>query len=343
MDRPTRIAVVGPVDDRLLGDLRQLPLRPEVRACRSLTIDTEALLHFQPEVLLLAFDDEPSEEVGALRVLRQLWPGVAVIVVVAPAHEIAIAPLAQKLHALLLVYPDTPGQLAAILEQARHGGDRPHADAFLDLARGVADEINNPLMFVSGYLQLLRAGLQGEDRTRRDQVAAAMSGVARIEASVARLRLLTAAANGPRARGEVDLGAVLREQLAMAPRSDGTATVAGADGAHVVRGDREQLTAGVAALLRFADELAAAGASAQLRVDGGEGSRRLQLLAGGPALAQWQLPSSFEPYSPRRALRGQSAGLGLFLVQTIVLGHRGQATVRRLGDGGLQFDFVLPA
>ena len=48
MDRPTRIAVVGPIDDRLLGDLRQLPLRPEVRACRSLTIDTEALLHFQP-------------------------------------------------------------------------------------------------------------------------------------------------------------------------------------------------------------------------------------------------------------------------------------------------------
>jgi hypothetical protein len=42
-------------------------------------------------------------------------------------------------------------------------------------------------------------------------------------------------------------------------------------------------------------------------------------------------------------LRGQGHGLCLFLAQTIVLGHRGQATARRLGDGSLQVDFVLPA
>lgn len=343
MDQPTRIAVVGPVHEHLAGDLRRLPLRPEVRACRGLTVDTEALLRFQPDVLLLAFDDEPSEEVGALRVLRQLWPGVAVVVVVAPEHEVAIAPLARQLHALVLVYPDTPGQLAAVLEQARHGGDRPRAESFVDLARGVADEINNPLMFVSGHLQLLRSNLQAPERDRRDQADAALAGVTRIAAAIERLRLLATAADGPRHRGEVDLAAVLAARLAAAPRRDGTAAVAVGDGPHTVPGDAEHLAALVQGLLQFADELAAAGATAELRLETAGAARRLRVTAAGSVVQAWQLPHSFEPYYPARALRGQSAGLGLFLAQTVTLGHRGQATARRTAEGALQLDFVLPA
>lgn len=343
MDRPARIAVVGPVDERLVGDLRQLPLRPEVRACRGLTVDSETLLRFQPDVLLIAFDDEPSEEIGALRLLRQLWPGVAVVVVVAPALEVATAPLARQLHALLLVYPDTPGQLAAILEQARLGGDRPRADTFVDLARGVADEVNNPLMFVSGHLQLLRNNLQAPERDRRDQIDAALAGVARIVASVDRLRLLANAANGPQARAEVDLAALVAELLDEQPRGASTATVVVGDGPHVVRGDRVHLQALLRSLLQFADELTAAGSPGQLRLEAVGDARRVRLVTTGSFVANWQLPHSFEPYYPARALRGQSSGVGLFLAQTVALAHRGQAIARRLADGSLQLDFVLPA
>src|SRR5688572_32750749 len=49
---------------------------------------------------------------------------------------------AVRLHALVLPFPDAPGQLAAILEQARQHSERPRADVFVDLARGVADEID---------------------------------------------------------------------------------------------------------------------------------------------------------------------------------------------------------
>ncbi|MEC7726263.1 MAG: ATP-binding protein, partial [Planctomycetota bacterium] len=59
-------------------------------------------------------------------------------------------------------------------------------------------------------------------------------------------------------------------------------------------------------------------------------------------LATWQLPNTFEPFYPQRLIRGQSHGLGLFLAQTVVHGHRGQATARRQADGGLQLDFMLP-
>jgi signal transduction histidine kinase len=344
MDRPARIAVVGPVDDRLAGELRALPLRPEVRVCSSLVTDSEVLLRLQPDVLMVGLPAEPAEEIGALRLLRQLWPALGVVVVTRAERELLDAPVAAKLHALLLVYPDAPGQLAAIVEQARVGSDRPRADVFVDLARGVADEINNPLMNVAGQLQLLRAGLQAlPERDRRDQVAAALAGVARIAAAVERLRLLSAAAGGPRRRDDVDLAAVLRAAIGARSRRDAVAPVAIGDGAHVVRGDGEQLEPAVQALVRFADDLVAAGGTGELALDTVDDAQRLRVHAGGTALAGWQLPHTFEPYYPFRVLRGQAAGLGLFLVQTVVLGHRGQATARRQPDGALLVDFVLPS
>jgi signal transduction histidine kinase len=344
MDRPVHIAVVGTVDDALLGDLRQLPLAPSARAFRSLVADSEALARFEPDVLLVAFGAEAAEEIGALRLLRQLWPNVALVLVTTADHELQDAPLAARLRAQLLVYPDTPGQLAAAIEQARLGGDRPRPDTFLDLARGIADEINNPLMFVAGHLQLLRASFEATAADQsRDQVQNALAGVARIQAAVDRLRLCSQAANGPRQRVPIDLAALLRAASGERTQVVGRAWIELLPGEALLTGDREQLTAAIAALVRFADELATAGATVRLELAPLPKAPRLQLLASGAAVAGWHLPLSFEPYYPSRALRGHSPGLGLFLVQAVMLGHRGQATVRRLADGALQFDFVLPA
>ena len=345
MDRPLRIAVVGPVDDRLVGDLRQLPLQPEVRPSASLVSDTEAMARFQPDLLLIAFGADAGEEVGALRLLRQLWPALGVVLVTTADRELTDAPLAGRLRAQLLVHPDAPGQLAAAIEQARLGSDRPRPEVFVDLARGIADEINNPLLFVSGHLQLLRAGFASAvERDRRDQVAAALQGIDRIQAAVDRLRLLSQAANGPRRRERVDLNTLLTAALAT---RDGDAAqqarIEAPSGEQFVTGDPDHLAAALRAIVRFADELAAAGADARLQLEAIGAGRRLRLRAGGPAVAGWQLPHTFEPFYPARALRGQSQGLGLFIAQTVVLGHRGQATARRLGDGTLQLEFVLPA
>src|SRR5688500_9537624 len=172
MDRAVRIVVAGPVDDRLLASLRQLPLRPEVRPSPSVLADSEAIMRFQPDLLLLGLARDDAEEVGAVRLLQQMWPSLGVVLVAEPERETLLAPLAVRLHALVLPFPDAPGQLAAILEQARQHSERPRADVFVDLARGVADEINNPLQVVAGQLQLLRASFdpaQAQERNRRDQ------------------------------------------------------------------------------------------------------------------------------------------------------------------------------
>ncbi len=345
MERSVRIAVVGPVDDRLVGDLRQLPLHPEVRTSSSLVRDSDGLLRQQPDVLVIGLGEAPEEEIGALRLLRQLWPTLGVVLVTSAALEVSQTPLAKRLHALLLVYPDSPGQLAAIIEQARLLSDRPRAEVFVDLARGIADEINNPLMFASGHLQLLRASFEGlPERSRRDQVAAVLAGIARITASVDRLRSLSQAANGPRRREPVDLALLLQNARDQTDLGEGEqAAMQIEPGPHVMRGDVDQLTLAMAEVVRFADDLAKSGATSVLHLYGGDQAQTVSVVATGSALASWQLPTTFEPYYPSRALRGQSQGLGLFLLQTVVLGHRGQATVRRRPDGALHFDFVLPA
>ncbi len=343
MERPLRIVVAGPVHDRLVGDLRQLPLRPEVRPVATLLADAEVVLRAAPDLVLVAFGPSAEEELGALRMLQRLWPNLGIVVVTPPEHEVAAAAIAQRLQAPLLPFPEAPGQLAAVLEQALQRSDRPRADVFVDLARGVADEVNNPLMFVSGHLQLLRADLQAAaERNRRDQIAAALAGIDKVHAAVDRLRAVASAATGPATWTEVDLREVVAQTLASAEhRAEPACTID--DGPQRVRGDRAQLGLAIAAIVRLREELHAAGASTELQLHPLGGGRCLRLAARGAPLAGWNLPQSFEPYYAARALRGQAQGLGLFLAQTVVLGHRGQATARRLPDGGVLFEFVLPA
>src|SRR5262245_17424638 len=266
MERAVRIAVVGPVDDRLAGDLRGLPLHPEVRVSASLCGDSEALSRFQPDVLVIAFEAGGHEEIGALRLLRNLWPALAVVLVGRAEDELANTALAARLHTRLATYPSSPGELAAAIEQARQHSDRPHAAVFVDLARGIADEINNPLMFVSGHLQLLRATFEAQsDRDRRDQIAAAQHGLSSIASSVDRLRQLSQAASGPRRREAIDLGALVTAAVAARENKEPPlATVAPAPGTHLVQGDPEQLQAAIKAVVQFADDLARLGAESQL-------------------------------------------------------------------------------
>ncbi len=344
MDRPVRIAVVGQVDAGLVADLRQLPRQPEVRALTSVVADTEALTRLQPDLLLVQFGEHASEEVGAVRLLQRLWPALAVAVVTDAAGEVTMGPVAARLAAQLIVYPDAPGQLAGAIEQRVQGGDRPRPEVFVDLAHGLSDEINNPLMFVSGHLQLLKAQLgQREDSNRRDQVDAALDGLGRIQAAVDRLRQLSEAAGGPRRREQVDLAELVARAVARRQPDVPSATVAMPAEAQTVTGDPDQLALAVTALVQFADEVAALASSAHLELTAATKARRVRVVARGQGLATWRLPNTFEPFYPQRLIRGQSHGLGLFLAQTVVQGHRGQATVRRLGDGALQLDFLLPA
>lgn len=340
MDRPARVATLG-APASLVDALRALPSRPEVRVWPSLYADLQSLTGFRPEVLFAAVGSDPAEDAGAMRCLQAVLPGVTTVLAGQAADEVRLQPLAQRSGSLLLLLPPAPGALAAVLEAALHGSNRPREDAFLDLARGIADEINNPLLFIAGYLQLLRSTLAASDQSRLDQLDAAAAGIQRLQATVDRVQLVARAASGRLQLQPVDCRSILQQAL---PPSAGLAWREELDGGGaVVHGDAELLGAAITAFVQVAQELRLLEPGVELELARTPGSLRLRLLARGRDFAGFRLPRTFEPYYINRVLRGGSHGLALFLAQTVVHAHGGQATARRQPDGSIAVDLLLPA
>jgi signal transduction histidine kinase len=317
-----------------------------VRHFPSLFGSAGELQQFAPHATFTLLGAEPLEEAGALRMLRGLLPGLALVLVAPVEREMQLQPLCQRLGAGLLLLPYGPGDVASVLEQALTGSDRPREEVFLDLARGIADEINNPLMYVTGYLQLLGASLDPQrDKDRQDQLAFALGGVARIQAAVERVRLLARASGGLRQQGAVELLALLHENASEVTGSGRLLPFVSEpeQASFAVRGDAELLEPAVASLCRVGAELQELGCNVHLLLSRLDAAVRLRLQVSGPGTLSWRLPRTFEPYYLNRILRGTSQGFGLFLAQLVALAHRGQATARRLPDGSLALDLWLPA
>src|SRR5262245_34844939 len=336
MDRPVRVGLAGIADPRLLGDLRALPSRPELHSFPSLYDEIGRILAVQPDVLFVGGEGDGRDLGGALRLLHGLQPRLPVVVVAAAGSEVALGPVCERTGARLLLLPLTPGALANALEQALQGSNRPGQDVFLDLARGFADEINNPLLFLMGHLQLLKA--QRDPAAEGDlqaQLGAALEGSQRIHAAVDRIRQLSVAANGPRQYQTVDLLLALQQAKAAPGLPDLPVICEPADARFLLLGDPDLLQPALKLLVQVAAELHELGCKEHFELVHLGTTVRLRLSLQGPGLDEWRLPRTYEPYYLNRVLRGSSQGLSLFFVQTAVHGHGGQATARRLPDGSL--------
>jgi nitrogen-specific signal transduction histidine kinase len=346
MDRRVRIGVAGLADPRLHEALRALPTRPEVQVLPDLYGGIELLLQQPADVLFLAAEADSARQAGALRLFRGVQPTTAVVLVAPLAREIELAPLIEQTGARLLMLPLQPGAVAAVLEQALSGSDRPREEQFLDLARGFADEVNNPLLFLTGHLQLLQSGFEvGAERDRRDQVAAALAGAQRVQGLVDRIQQIARAAGGPRRSEPLDLAAAMQTEIARLPSLPAALhlLLEPETARFQVLADPDLLAPALTLFVQVAGELLQLRCSAQLSLTRLQGAVRVRLQLAGPGVAGWRLPRTFEPYYLNRTLRGTSHGLSLLLVQTAVHAHGGQATARRLPDESLAIDLTLPA
>ena len=332
-------------DSPLVTDLQGLSSRPQVRRFQSLFGDVEPIRRFRPVVLILHGARFGGEEVGALRMFRALLPAAAVVLVGEASSEVELVRLCERFGARLLLVPYSPAELARSMGRALDGNERPSEEVFLDLARGIADEINNPLLFISGHLQLLQQDLDQEgEGARLEQVQAAQQGVHRIGGTVEKMRLLSRAASLDRPGEPVDLGCLLREAVARAERETGQRlrlSLPREVKQGFVTGHRDLIEAALAELAQVALGFQAAGCSASLVLSRLARGPRLRLVVLGEGLEDWQLPRTFEPYFLNRILKGTPHGLGLFLVQTVVHAHGGQALARRRGDGALTLDLLF--
>lgn len=347
MERPLHIGLCSRDETSLLADLRALPGRPQVESFDSVFTAAPKLLAFQPDALFVraVADASLDELVGAIRLLRSALPQCAVVLLAAREREIAFAPMCARIGAQFLAEPYAPTELLATFDHAMRQAERPRAEVFLDLVHGIADEINNPLMFLMGHLQLLQLQLDPQrSQSELEQIAAALGGAQRIHETVERMRRIEAAAAGPRRAEPFDVFAVLHSLAAgVAPNGGALPVVRDpADASISVLGDPEILRPALGALVDLAREFRQQGAEAHFVAGRIDGAVRVRLALRGACVADWSLPRTYEPYYLSRALRGSPQGLALFHAQAAAHGHRGRATARLLPDGVLALDLELP-
>ena len=219
------------------------------------------------------------------------------------------------------------------------------------LRRFVADashELRTPLTSIRGYAELFR---RGADR-RPEDLAKAMTRIeqeaTRMGVLVDDMLLLARIDQGrPLEREPVDFGVVVEEAVdaARAVDPDRPLAVDLADGVTIL-GDRNRLRQVVDNLLVNVrvHTPPAAPASVQLRTDGSEAV--LEVRDTGAGLDPETASRVFERFyrvDPARSAQSGGAGLGLSIVEAIVVSHGGRVAARSLApEPGTSFEVRLP-
>lgn len=336
-----RIAIVSTNATDLLAVVDALASRPRTQVFDDLFSAAADVLRLRPDLLFLQQDDLTAADTAAVRLLRSLQPDLSVVLVCPRAREATLASRARDVGIGLLTEPFTVAEVAGLTAAVSERRAHDSLASMHDFARGVADEINNPLLAVSGHLQLLAQHL-ADDPDRRRQVESMRQGLRRIEASVDKLTLLSRAANGARRSDAVDLTALLRDIAATA--ADGPRLLS-VPPTVTVRGDAGLLRAALTSLCDVGRALASAAAVAELELlpPSTQPVAVVRMALAGELLADWRLPRTFEPYYLNRILRGTAHGLDLFLVQAITEGHGGKALARRDAGQRVLLELHLPA
>jgi PAS domain S-box-containing protein len=212
-----------------------------------------------------------------------------------------------------------------------------------ELTAGLAHEFRNGLATIHGYGRMLNPA------TLPPEAGRYVEGIRQETDALGEVvtNFLAFAKPTPLAVAPVDLGAIV-ERVAAERRSEveklrGTLDVAGEFG--TVEGDDVLLRQAFDNLCRNAIEACeAAGRAPAIRFTGRRGSSAdpevvVTVTDNGPGIDAKALPRIFQPFVTTRA---RGTGLGLALVQKIVVTHNGRITASNSPGGGAAFEVRLP-
>lgn len=335
MDSPPRIALVSDRDGDLYRALRGTLAAARIEVFEELAGAFDAVRTLAPAILVHGAPCD-AEEIGALRVLRGALRGTAIVLAARRDEELAAARYAERLGATLLVAPFTPAGLSAAIAAARRGPDLPSPDAFLDLLRGISDELNNPLLAAGGHLQLAECLLDpARDVDVINRLRTVKSELARITATIERIGVLARVRSLRHPLPSIDLHALL-VQIVTEAEYQGRPELGAALGVGLptIPGDLDTLVLALRSFLGAG--LALAGQDPlDLAIRAEPDAVVLELTVPALVSAALSPDAVFAPYHVARAMRGTPHGLALFLVQAIVHAHGGEAIAERRGDRGL--------
>ena len=218
------------------------------------------------------------------------------------------------------------------------------------LRRFIADashELRTPLTSIRGYSEMLRRGAAESPadadvaRRRIEEESVRMTTLVDDMLLIARLDQ-----GRPLDSAPVDLQVIAQDAAAdaraVAPKREITLS---APESVVVSGDDTRLRQAVGNLVRNALVHTPAGSPIEIAVTTQNGTARLSVADHGSGLRAEERDRIFEPFyraDPSRSRDRGGAGLGLSIVNAVVVAHGGRVEVKETSGGGATFSVELP-
>jgi PAS domain S-box-containing protein len=244
----------------------------------------------------------------------------------------------EKINGALCLLSDLT-ELAALQQQMQL---KENLAALGELSAGIAHEFKNALATISGYAQMIRAEeLGGEASDYADRILEQTRNITHVVTEFLKYARPLDIASEP-----VPLESVVERVVCdvTEARPDVQLRSEGKFGS--VPGDEGLLRQALLNLVRNAAEacVGAAGGGQILlkgeldRADDG-GLQRIAILDNGPGIQQSSLTKLFRPFYTTKA---DGTGLGLAVVQKIIVQHGGHVEARNRPEGGAAFMVTLP-
>ena len=256
-------------------------------------------------------------------------------VIVAVAGQVGVAMENMRLYA----------DLSDAHEQVKEAQDQlvqsEKLSAVGRVVSGVAHELNNPLMAVIGYSELLAEGTLGE---QAPELARRVHSQARRCADIVQ-GLLSFARREPITFSSADVNDIILSAIEAADhqRSEDTEVVRDLDSSvPVIAGDPGALQQVLVNILYNAFQVingngGSVSVSSRLRNDG----ISVEIKDSGPGISGDVLPRVFDPFFTTKGV-GKGTGLGLSLSHGIIQEHGGELRASNAPEGGAVFSIGLP-
>lgn len=244
----------------------------------------------------------------------------------------------EKINGALCLLSDLT-ELAALQQQMQL---KENLAALGELSAGIAHEFKNALATISGYAQMIRAEeLTGEASEYADRILEQTRNITHVVTEFLKYARPLDIANEP-----VPLEAVVERVVSEVTEAKPGVQLRSEGVFGSVLGDEGLLRQALLNLARNAAE-ACAGATGGgqvvlegdlVRAEDG-GLQRITIFDNGPGLERASLSKLFRPFYTTKA---DGTGLGLAVVQKIIIQHGGHVEARNRPEGGAAFMVTLP-
>jgi PAS domain S-box-containing protein len=244
----------------------------------------------------------------------------------------------EKISGALCLLSDLT-ELAALQQQMQL---KENLAALGELSAGIAHEFKNALATISGYAQMIRAEELGEEASdHADRILEQTRNITHVVTEFLKYARPLDIANEP-----VLLEAVVDRVVSDVTEAKPDVRVRSEGVFGSVPGDEGLLRQALLNLVRNAAEACADSAGGGqvllkgelVRAEAG-GLQRIVILDNGPGIEESSLGKLFRPFYTTKA---DGTGLGLAVVQKIIIQHGGQVEARNRPEGGAAFMVTLP-